>query len=337
MGIKRHRIQEKLVEDELKHVRKNKHYKPNIRTEKDIERLKLFAKKVGLREHKKLGYMRPRTLRTYFYTFVRYYDKVFQYDNKKIGEHLALADKYIRNNKSNLLRKVCVNYFRFVRGVDDTIIEKKLYKGFSEKQRVTEDDILTRDELELLEKTEEEGDELYIRLLYDTAARNSELMNTRMRDIAESKQDNVYYVFAIQDGKGGKFRKTYVTRKRTAQLLNEHLERGGFGSDDKVFTIRMKNGKPYKNQEMALLNLVKRVHKRAVDAGVESSISLAQKSVFPHLFRHTRITHLIASGIRESIVQRMVGHESLSTTQIYTHLSSDMVEEGLSRALGVNK
>ncbi len=69
-------------------------------------------------------------------------------------------------------------------------------------------------------------------------------------------------------------------------------------------------GKPL--SRVSLFNMVK---KQAMAAGVNKEIS-------PHTFRHSFATHLIENGADLRVVQEMLGHESILTTEIYTHIDS---------------
>ncbi len=71
-----------------------------------------------------------------------------------------------------------------------------------------------------------------------------------------------------------------------------------------------KNGRPL--SRVAIFNLVK---KQALLAGVRKEIS-------PHTFRHSFATHLIENGADLRVVQEMLGHESILTTEIYTHIDT---------------
>ncbi|MFT9498042.1 tyrosine-type recombinase/integrase [Anaerosolibacter sp.] len=58
--------------------------------------------------------------------------------------------------------------------------------------------------------------------------------------------------------------------------------------------------------------------------GIESGI---QKNVHPHLFRHGRAMYLLKQGVALEVIQRLLGHESIATTQIYAHMETDAVQK----------
>ncbi len=66
-----------------------------------------------------------------------------------------------------------------------------------------------------------------------------------------------------------------------------------------------------------IFNIIKQLAK---DAGIRKNIS-------PHTFRHSFATHLVEGGADLRVVQEMLGHESISTTEIYTHLDTGYLKK----------
>jgi integrase/recombinase XerD len=97
-----------------------------------------------------------------------------------------------------------------------------------------------------------------------------------------------------------------------ADAVNAYLERRpepyDSKSDDLVFLNRF--GRSLSRQSM-----FKMIKTQALIADVRKEIS-------PHTFRHSFATHLVENGADLRMVQQMLGHESLSTTEIYTHVDS---------------
>ena len=89
------------------------------------------------------------------------------------------------------------------------------------------------------------------------------------------------------------------------------------GDEDFIFL----NARGGKLSRVAIFNLVK---KTAQLAGIKRKIS-------PHTLRHSFATHLVEGGADLRAVQEMLGHESITTTEIYTHLDREYLQETLER------
>jgi integrase/recombinase XerD len=154
-------------------------------------------------------------------------------------------------------------------------------------------------------------DKAVLEFLYATGVRVSELVNLR--------QQNLYFDagFARIFGKGYRERLVPVGRSAiewTTRYMNElRISLTGRDSEDYIFL----NARGKKLSRMGIFNIVRQY---AVLAGTEKEIS-------PHTFRHSFATHLLEGGADLRSVQEMLGHSSISTTQIYTHIDRSFIKE----------
>ena len=93
-------------------------------------------------------------------------------------------------------------------------------------------------------------------------------------------------------------------------------------SDDVLFLNRF--GKRF--SRVSMFNLVK---KQALAAGITKELS-------PHTFRHTFATHLVENGADLRVVQEMLGHESITTTEVYTHIEAETWQKDIADRLNKN-
>lgn len=151
-----------------------------------------------------------------------------------------------------------------------------------------------------------------IEMLYGCGLRVSELVNLRLSRIHEEEG----YIDVV--GKGDKERLVPVghTALKALQQYTEgqrlHLKIKK-GCEDIVFLNR-RGGQL--TREM-IFTIVKKLVKAA---GINKNVS-------PHTFRHSFATHLIEGGADLRAVQEMLGHESISTTEIYTHIDREYIRE----------
>jgi len=105
-------------------------------------------------------------------------------------------------------------------------------------------------------------------------------------------------------------------RERLRKLVEKRRE--GAGSCRSLFVNRY--GLPMKPQSIR-----SRLRRHAIDVGLS-------RRVTPHMLRHTAATLLIETGVDIRIVQRLLGHSSIATTEIYTHVSDEALRATLERA-----
>ncbi len=154
-----------------------------------------------------------------------------------------------------------------------------------------------------------------ILLLYSSGIRISELtgLNTKNVDFKEG-------ILNIT-GKGNKQRIVPMGEKARMIIL-------------KYLTYRKELLNPIENKETLFLTKSgKRIQDRMVRYIINRYIDelSIQKHVSPHTLRHTFATHLLQNGANIRVIQEILGHSSLSTTQVYTHLTIDKLKESYNR------
>lgn len=144
-----------------------------------------------------------------------------------------------------------------------------------------------------------------IEMLYSCGLRVSELCNLRMSDLFQEER------FIRVTGKGSKERLVPLSGQAVKELeywfIDRNLIRIKPGNEDYVF-LSFRRGNP-----LSRITVFYWVKELAKIAGVTKNIS-------PHTFRHSFATHLLEGGANLRVIQAMLGHENIATTEIYTHV-----------------
>jgi len=154
-------------------------------------------------------------------------------------------------------------------------------------------------------------DQAVLELAYASGLRLAELRNTRL----EQLHLDAGFINVI--GKGNKERVVPVGSKAVA-AIQRYLEAGRH----KLVTPRSPanlfltgRGTPF-----AAVTLWLRIKKRALRAGISRNLT-------PHMLRHSFATHLLEHGADLRVIQELLGHASISTTEIYTHVAGNRLRE----------
>lgn len=151
-----------------------------------------------------------------------------------------------------------------------------------------------------------------IEVLYSCGLRVSELCSLRMSDLYLKEQ------FIHVTGKGGKQRLVPISPRAIAELEAYFVDRDRIsikpGFEDYVF-ISERLKKPL--SRITVFHHIKELVERV---GINKTVS-------PHTFRHSFATHLLEGGANLRVIQVMLGHESISTTEIYAHIDSTRLRE----------
>lgn len=151
-------------------------------------------------------------------------------------------------------------------------------------------------------------DSLILELLYSTGVRVSELVNIRLKDINfNSKEINIL-------GKGSKER-IVLFGKTCEYKLKEYLSKGR----DKLYNLK------YSSDYLLLSKTGRKINPREVRNVLDDIVAASGLKIHisPHVLRHTFATDMLNNGADLRSVQELLGHESLSTTTIYTHLTNE--------------
>jgi len=166
--------------------------------------------------------------------------------------------------------------------------------------------------IESIDTTKPRGlrDRAIVELLYASGLRISELANARLENL--NLDDRILRV----TGKGNKTRLVPVGR-RACEALAAYL------TGERPRQVRPRTGSDIflsaRGTKLTTVRLWQIVKERARHSGLEANI-------YPHLLRHSFATHLLGNGADLRIIQEMLGHADISTTQVYTHVDQQRLK-----------
>ena len=184
----------------------------------------------------------------------------------------------------------------------------------------------------LIDSTKRDGDLISIRdhaileILYGTGARVSEVVGIEVADFAQTDLDGLNITTLKLRGKGSKERivplgsfanaaiEDYLVRLRPALVAKSRS-----GRSEPALFLNQRGGKLSRQSAWQVV----------ADAATATGLS---GKVSPHVFRHSYATHLLDGGADIRVVQELLGHSSVTTTQIYTLITIDKVREAYATA-----
>ena len=162
-----------------------------------------------------------------------------------------------------------------------------------------------------LSKWEGHRNRAIIEVLFSCGLRVSELVNLKLSDLYLEEE----YVRVI--GKGSKERLVPISRRAIQELSYWFDDRSHMnikpGEEDYVFLNR-------RGAHLTRTMILIMIKRQAEAAGI-------QKTISPHTLRHSFATALLEGGADLRIIQALLGHESIGTTEIYTHIDTSMLRD----------
>lgn len=253
-----------------------------------------------LRTELKLRGFSPLTVRNYSF----FVEKFLQHANKPVKE---LNEEDAKNYLASLFEDKAKNTIMLAAAAlkffYQEILNEEIGKIRIPKKEKRLPEVLSKDEIKkLLDSAETKKSRLIISLLYSSGLRVSEVVNLKPQHIDFEEK-----IGWVRKGKGSKDRMFILSEQLGKEIQNYLKKRNNtyVFSKDKPLTTR---------------NLQKIVKHTKQKAGIN-------KKVTPHTLRHSFATHLLEAGNDIRIIQALLGHASLNTTQIYTHLSSEQFKK----------
>ena len=217
-----------------------------------------------------------------------------KYSNRSISRKVSSLKSYFKYLESEGIIKD-----NFMRLISNPKIEKTLpnYLNYDDLEKL----------LNFPDRSNKYGlrDALILEMLYSSGVRVSELANMRLSDIDFNERKILIF------GKGSKERYVYYGSK-CADLLDKYLK---IDHRDSPYLLIGKRKEKLNEREIRAI---------VTDTAKKAGISV---HVTPHTLRHTYATHMLNEGADLKSVGDLLGHESLSTTQIYTHVSNERLRQ----------
>jgi len=219
-------------------------------------------------------------------------------DDVKAYLAYLISDKKLSASSVALVRSSLLFFFNQVLG-----------KGFSSiktpKIQRNPPAVLSKGEVKaLIDACVNEKSKLLVQLLYSSGLRISECLNLMVEDLDFNEN-----ICVVKQGKGKKDRVTLLSESLGVEL-KKYLEAKDCSSG---ILFRNKKG-----SALSVRNAQKIVSSAAKRAGIK-------KNVTPHKLRHCFATHLLDSGVSIRVIQELLGHSNLQTTQIYTRVSREHI------------
>ena len=260
-----------------------------------------------------------KTVKAYRIDLRQYFEFVGECDLDK-----NWIERYITNLHKNFRQKTVKRKIASVKAFynfleDEELIQENPFRKIKVKFKETSElpKIIPREEIEQLlqsmytdlkiRKKKEKSilrDIAVVETLFATRARVSEISNIKKENI--NLNTGVIRIM----GKGGKERYILIGERSVLELLKRYYEQNYENIKQSGYFFVNRDGERFSEQSIRLM-----IKRYAKNAGIERNIT-------PHMFRHSFATYLIEEGVDISCVQRILGHSSIKTTQIYIHVAS---------------
>ena len=246
----------------------------------------------------------PHTARNYIHAvgqFLEHLNKPYEdVDDKDVKLHMA----WLLNEKKASAATLAMHrsgILFFIHEILDKTIKQVKTPKIPKKLPI----VAQKEELDALFDVLSTKSRLMVQLLYASGLRVSELVNLKIDDL-ELSQGHGW----VRGGKGGKDR-LFIISKQLIKDLDKYLRKR------KIVTEYVFPGS--KGMQMSTRNVQKIIKNAVEKAALKTKLT-------PHKLRHSFATHLLEAGNDVRIIQELLGHANLQTTQIYTHVTTSTLK-----------
>lgn len=262
---------------------------------------------------KKIRNYSDNTISSYNVELIKYKDYLdkLNIDYRKvtkenIWDYLKDLDGLYKNSSINHHLSTLRSFYEYLK--EEEVINTNIFLLIrNPKKKKSLPNVLNYDEINKLldfkelDNINDYRDRLIFEMLYSTGLRVSELSNIKLKDI-DMKEKSIKVL-----GKGNKERYVYYSN-HASHALKEYLDIRNTKSEYLFINS--------KDERLSRQSIEDIVNKRIKKISLMHHIS-------PHTLRHTFATDMLKNGADIRVVQELLGHKKLSTTEIYTHLSNE--------------
>ena len=247
------------------------------------------------------------TIKTYVAQFEKFINHYKNYDLMDINENLIrnYITSLINKGQSNSYINQSINsikfYYEIVLDMPNRFYEIERPRPQEKLPQV----VSKKDVISMISFCKNIKHKCILSLLYSAGLRRSELLNLKVNDIDSNRM-----LIRVENGKGGKDRYTLLS-KITLEDLRKYYK----AYKPSEFLFEGADGGQYSPESVT--KIVKR----------SAYLAKVNKKVTPHMLRHSFATHLLEGGTNLRMIQNLLGHNSIKTTEIYTHISNKDFKE----------
>ena len=239
-----------------------------------------------------------KTVKSYVFFVKKFaeYAKDREMDENSVKDYIQTLIK--KQNPSTVSANISAIEFFF-----KNILGKKLDIRHPKRNKPIPEVLTIEEVRKLIEATNNIKHKLIIKLLYGCGLRVSELVNLKKQDVNFSER-----LIHIRLSKGRKDRFVKIP-----DSMKEHLESYSKMDDDDILFTSNRGGR------LTTATIQKIVKNSSLKAEIK-------KNVHPHTLRHSFATHLLEQGIDLRVIQKLLGHSDIKTTQIYLSVSNQTIK-----------